>query len=244
MSDANAAPAATLGPYRLVREIGRGGNGVVYLGERADGEFVRQVAIKVIRNVATGDAARQLKQERQILAGFDHPHIARLYDGGETRAGEPYLVMEWIEGAPVDEHARSRGASAWRWCATWRKPCTTRTSAWSCIATSSPAQQHLAPVLQDEALAPRAEPLALEVGTLAPRPAAGLHERGCAARRFDHGRERARCGASISSIRLRARPPPIRTACRAARGPAPPGFAMIRPDWGTRNATWRVAAIR
>ena len=93
---------ARIGAYRIVREIGRGGMGVVYLAERADGEFRQRVAIKLI---ATTDADDPLHQrflaERQILAGLEHPNIARLLDGGVTDDGRPYLVMEYVDGVPI-----------------------------------------------------------------------------------------------------------------------------------------------
>ena len=91
-----------VGPYRVVREIGRGGMGVVYLADRADGEFRQRVAIKLI---ATSDAQDPRHQrflaERQILAGLVHPNIARLLDGGVTDDGCPYLVMEYVDGLPL-----------------------------------------------------------------------------------------------------------------------------------------------
>ncbi|HET9482990.1 MAG TPA: serine/threonine-protein kinase [Xanthomonadales bacterium] len=96
-------PGERIGPFRLLREIGSGGVGVVFLAERADDAYHQEVAIKVIRGVATGDAVRQLRHERQILAGFDHPGIARLLDGGATPGGHPYLAMEYIRGAPVTD---------------------------------------------------------------------------------------------------------------------------------------------
>src|SRR5688572_19546791 len=101
-------PGERIGPYRLLREIGSGGVGVVFLAERADDQFHQEVAIKVIRGIATGDAVRQLRHERQILAGFDHPNIARLLDGGATPGGHPYLAMEFIRGAPITEACEKR----------------------------------------------------------------------------------------------------------------------------------------
>ncbi len=86
-----------LGAYRLVREIGRGGMGTVYLAERADGQFEQRVAIKLIRSGQPGDRVlRDFLRERQILARLEHPHVARLLDGGLTPAGEPYFVMEHV----------------------------------------------------------------------------------------------------------------------------------------------------
>ena len=94
-----------IGAYRIVREIGRGGMGAVYLAERADEQYRRRVAIKVIKRGMDTDAVlRHFRKERQILADFDHPNIARLFDGGTTVNGLPYFVMEYIEGVPIDQY--------------------------------------------------------------------------------------------------------------------------------------------
>jgi serine/threonine-protein kinase len=101
-----------IGPYRVVREIGRGGMGAVYLAERADGEFRQQVAVKVIRQTLGGDEVRRhFKRERQILASLNHPNIARLLDGGVSEDGEPFLAMEYVEGVRIDEYADAHGLS-------------------------------------------------------------------------------------------------------------------------------------
>ncbi len=97
-----------VGPYLLRREIGSGGMGTVFLAERSDAEFDQQVAIKLIRGIATADASRRLRRERQILADLNHPGIARLLDGGTTEAGQPYLVMEYVDGVTITEFARER----------------------------------------------------------------------------------------------------------------------------------------
>ncbi len=90
------------GPYRVVREIGRGGMGRVFLAERADQEFHKWVAIKVIKRGMDSDSViRHFRNEREILASLDHPNIARLLDGGTSRDGLPYFVMEYIEGQPI-----------------------------------------------------------------------------------------------------------------------------------------------
>ncbi|HEX8889254.1 MAG TPA: protein kinase, partial [Pyrinomonadaceae bacterium] len=82
-----------IGAYRVAREIGRGGMGAVYLAERADSEFRRRVAIKLIkRGMDTDFILRRFRKERQILASLDHPNIARLLDGGTTDDGLPYFV--------------------------------------------------------------------------------------------------------------------------------------------------------
>jgi serine/threonine protein kinase len=92
-----------VGAYRLVREIGRGGMGVVYLAERADGQFEKQVAIKLIKRGMDSDAILQrFRRERQTLAQLDHPNITRLLDAGITEDGRPYFIMEYIDGLPID----------------------------------------------------------------------------------------------------------------------------------------------
>jgi hypothetical protein len=101
---------ARLGPYRLIRELARGGMGTVWLAERADDEFRRSVAIKLILPGAAGaGVVPRFLAERQILAGLDHPNIARLLDGGTTPEGWPYLVMEHIEGEPIDRYCERHG---------------------------------------------------------------------------------------------------------------------------------------
>jgi non-specific serine/threonine protein kinase/serine/threonine-protein kinase len=92
-----------IGPYRILREIGHGGMGAVYLAERDDDHFRQQVAIKLIKPGLGGEAIRKrFRNEMQILADLNHPNIARLFDGGETVDGVPYLVMEYVEGRPID----------------------------------------------------------------------------------------------------------------------------------------------
>ncbi|MEM8960180.1 MAG: serine/threonine-protein kinase [Acidobacteriota bacterium] len=105
-------PSDRLGPYRIVHELGRGGMGVVYAALRDDGEYDQQVAIKVMsRYLSTEVATERFRNERQILADLEHPAIARLLDGGTTEHGAPYLVMEFIEGEPIDVYCRRRNAS-------------------------------------------------------------------------------------------------------------------------------------
>ncbi|HEY1184454.1 MAG TPA: serine/threonine-protein kinase [Bryobacteraceae bacterium] len=104
---AEAPAPETIGAYRVVKEIGRGGMGVVYLGERADGQYRKQVAIKLI-TAAHPDAqtGRRFERERQILAQLEHPGIARLLDGGATAGGQPYFIMEYVDGLPLLEFCR------------------------------------------------------------------------------------------------------------------------------------------
>src|SRR5450432_3865644 len=93
-----------IGPYQIVEEVGQGGMGRVYRAARADDQFQKQVAIKLAHG-GLGDAFRmhRFKAERQILADLDHPNIARLLDGGALEDGQPYVVMEFIQGQPIDE---------------------------------------------------------------------------------------------------------------------------------------------
>jgi tetratricopeptide (TPR) repeat protein len=92
-----------LGSWRIVREIGRGGMGTVYLAVRDDDQFQKQVAIKVVRHgMDTADVLEHFRHERQILANLDHPYIARLLDGGATPDGRPFFVMDYVEGQPLD----------------------------------------------------------------------------------------------------------------------------------------------
>jgi non-specific serine/threonine protein kinase/serine/threonine-protein kinase len=97
-----------LGAYEVVEEIGRGGMGAVYLAHRHD-DFDRKVAIKVARpGLADPEALRRFLDERQIAATLDHPNVARLLDGGATPDGEPYFVMEYVEGQPLLDYCRER----------------------------------------------------------------------------------------------------------------------------------------
>jgi tetratricopeptide (TPR) repeat protein len=94
-----------IGPYRVVQQLGAGGMGTVLLAMRDQAEFAQRVAIKLVRG---GEAlVQRFRQERQILAALEHPNIARLFDGGTTADGLPYLVMEYVEGARIDEYCRT-----------------------------------------------------------------------------------------------------------------------------------------
>src|ERR1051326_4981314 len=94
-----------LGQYELIREIGRGGMGAVYLAVRADDQYQKQVAIKLVKQGYDNQfIVNRFLAERQILANLDHPNIARLLDGGTADDGAPYLVMEYIEGLPIDAY--------------------------------------------------------------------------------------------------------------------------------------------
>jgi len=98
-----------VGPYEIDRLLGRGGMGAVYLAHRADGHFEQKVAIKLIDVPLASDLFRErFRQERQILAGLQHPYIARLLDGGVTAEGELYLAMEYVDGAPIHRYCEER----------------------------------------------------------------------------------------------------------------------------------------
>lgn len=97
----------SLGPYRLLHRIGSGGMGSVYLGLRADDAYQQRVAVKILRSDLDHDELiRRFRRERQILAHLDHPNIAKLLDGGTTPDGRPYLVMEYVEGLPIDAYCQ------------------------------------------------------------------------------------------------------------------------------------------
>jgi serine/threonine protein kinase/tetratricopeptide (TPR) repeat protein len=98
-----------IGAYAVIRELGRGGMGAVYLGERADGQFQKQVAIKILkRGTDTDEVLRRFRNERQILANLDHSNITRLLDAGVTGDGLPYFVMEFIEGTPITRFVQKK----------------------------------------------------------------------------------------------------------------------------------------
>ena len=93
-----------LGPYRLIRPIGEGGMGTVWLGERADEQYRKKVAVKILRPGGDPSLASRFRTERQMLADLDHPNIARLLDGGETEGGRPWLAMEYVDGLPITDY--------------------------------------------------------------------------------------------------------------------------------------------
>lgn len=109
----NVAPSRVgrrLGAYNILEEIGRGGMGEVYRAGRADGQYEKEVAIKLVRGgYDTAAVLDRFRHERQILASLDHPNIARLLDGGTTDEGIPYLVMELIVGTPIDQYCEAHG---------------------------------------------------------------------------------------------------------------------------------------
>ena len=102
---APARSSQMIGPYRVLRELGKGGMGVVYLAVRDDGAFRKNVAIKLLRGDAvTPEFVERFRNERQVLANFDHPNIARILDGGDTTENMPFYVMEYVEGRPIDKY--------------------------------------------------------------------------------------------------------------------------------------------
>lgn len=101
------------GAYRIIREIGRGGMGSVYLALRDDEEYIKEVALKVVkRGMNSEEVLRRFRAERQILANLDHPYIACLFDGGTTADGVPFFAMEYVEGRPVDVFCRENALDA------------------------------------------------------------------------------------------------------------------------------------
>ncbi len=111
LGDIEPSPAAgqRVGAFELVRRIGEGGMGEVFLARRVDGGFDQQVAIKLMRSALADERARaRFARERQLVARLEHPNIARLYDGGTTDDGRPYFVMEYVDGSPIDVHCRDQ----------------------------------------------------------------------------------------------------------------------------------------
>jgi eukaryotic-like serine/threonine-protein kinase len=108
---ASEAAGQIVGPYRLIRELGKGGMGTVWLAERADGALKRTVALKLPRFAWAPGLTQRLQRERDMLAALEHPHIARLYDAGVSSEGRPYLALEYVEGQAIDDYCRERALS-------------------------------------------------------------------------------------------------------------------------------------
>jgi len=113
-----------LGVWRVIKELGRGGMGTVYLACRADDQFQKHVAIKLVRRgMDTAEMLNRFRHERQILAHLDHAYIARLIDGGNTSQGQPFLVMEYVQGRPIDLYCRQDGLGIGARCRLFLKVC-------------------------------------------------------------------------------------------------------------------------
>jgi non-specific serine/threonine protein kinase/serine/threonine-protein kinase len=122
-----AAPAKPthIGPYRLIRRLGRGGMGTVHLAVRDDDAFEKHVAIKILkRGMDTEAIVRRFRHERQILASLNHPFIAGLLDGGTTLDGLPYFAMEYVEGQPITDYCETRALDTTGRIELFRKVCT------------------------------------------------------------------------------------------------------------------------
>src|SRR5262245_21277649 len=109
-SEPHIAPASRIGPYRIIAPIGRGGMGAVYLAERADDQYRKNVAVKLLPALSAVDEhrVRRFLEERQILAALEHPNIARLLDGGITAEGLPWFAMEYVDGVAIDHYCDER----------------------------------------------------------------------------------------------------------------------------------------
>ncbi len=121
---AETVVGSRIGSYRVIRELGRGGMGSVYLAVRDDDQYEKQVAIKLIRRgMDTDDVLDRFRHERQILANLEHPYIARLLDGGTSPDGRPFFVMEYVQGRPLDQYCRERELSVRERCRLFLKVC-------------------------------------------------------------------------------------------------------------------------
>lgn len=106
-----ASPGELVGAYRLVREIGKGGMGTVWLAERADGTLKRLIALKLPRLAWGAGLAERMTRERDIGSLLEHPNIARLYDAGVDERGRPYLALEYVDGQPIDAWCKEQALS-------------------------------------------------------------------------------------------------------------------------------------
>lgn len=123
-TDQNPLIGQRVGVYRIVRELGQGGMGAVYLAERADGKFEQKVALKLLkREMNTSALRRRFQQERSILASLEHPNIARLLDAGTTDDQIPFIAMEYVEGLPIDEFCNKNNYDLSRRLDLFRKVC-------------------------------------------------------------------------------------------------------------------------
>src|SRR5262245_27133679 len=108
LEEGASAVGRLIGPYKIIRELGHGGMGAVYLAARADDEYQKRVAIKVVQHdLGNPEILARFRNERQILAALDHPNIGRLLDGGRTSDGMPYVVMEYVAGEPIDRYCEN-----------------------------------------------------------------------------------------------------------------------------------------
>ena len=122
--DRNDPAGQQLGAYRIIREIGRGGLGTVYLAERADESYRKEVAIKLVRRgLDTEDILQRFRHERQILAQLEHPNIARLIDGGTTEDGRPFFVMEYVQGETLIKYCEAKNLAIDERLKIFRKVC-------------------------------------------------------------------------------------------------------------------------
>ena len=119
-------PDEQIGPYKLIKTLGKGGMGVVYLAERVDGQFEQKVALKLIkRGMDSEMIVQRFLSERQILARLEHPNIARLIDGGMTDDGLPYFAMEYVEGVPLIPYCNAKRLNIEQRLALFDQVCTT-----------------------------------------------------------------------------------------------------------------------
>src|SRR5262249_53544248 len=113
-----------IGPWKILRQLGHGGMGTGYLAERVTPEVTQRAAIQIVRGAPTDEILLQrFQDERRILATLEHPHIARLIDGGATEVGLPYVAMEYVEGQPIDRYCDERALDVRRRLEVFRLVC-------------------------------------------------------------------------------------------------------------------------
>jgi serine/threonine-protein kinase len=181
LSDAFALDGQQIGPYRIIREIGQGGMGAVYLAERADGQFEQQVALKLIKRGMDSELIlRRFEHERQILARLQHPNIARLLGGGLTEDGRPYFAMEYVDGAPIDTYCDARQLSIDERLGLFTTVCKAVLYAHAKLVVHRDLKPENILVTQDEAGQPQVKLLDFGIAKLLEDPSEGLTRTGMA----------------------------------------------------------------
>ena len=221
-----AAAGTLVGPYRILQEAGHGGMGTVYLAERADDEYRKKVALKLVRAGLTLDVhvVRRFRDERQILASLDHPGIARLLDGGVTADGLPWFAMEYVAGMPLDRYCDEHRLTVEERLALFCRVCETVAFAHRNLVVHRDLKPSNVLVTADGAV----KLLDFGIAKLLDAQPEGETVTQRRAARDDAGVRGARAGARRAGDdrdgRLRAGRSPLRAPHRPARAPARPAY--------------------